>query len=203
MQTRARWLRGLGFACLTIDLPAHGESDGSRVTFGHSEAAAVEAAVERARQLVPGAPVGVIGISLGGASALLAEDLGVQAMVVESVFAELHTAIRNRCTRFLGPVGALAAGVLELQLRPRLGFGVGDVVPVREIGERPFPLFVLGGELDANTPPAETRALFEAARGPKELWIVPGAAHVDLYHARPAEYERRVGGFLGRWFPEG
>lgn len=51
----------------------------------------------------------------------------------------------------------------------------------------------------ASTAPAtidETRRLFAAARAPKTLWIVAGAAHVDLHHFAPAEYERRVGGFL-------
>ena len=30
----------------------------------------------------------------------------------------------------------------------------------------------------------------------KSLWIVPGAAHVDLHAFAPAEYERRVGSFM-------
>jgi len=36
-----------------------------------------------------------------------------------------------------------------------------------------------------------------AARGePKSLWIVAGAAHVDLHAFARADYERRVGGFM-------
>ena len=38
--------------------------------------------------------------------------------------------------------------------------------------------------------------LFAAAPEPKSLWIVDGAEHVDLHAYAPAEYERRIGGFL-------
>jgi fermentation-respiration switch protein FrsA (DUF1100 family) len=53
------------------------------------------------------------------------------------------------------------------------------------------------GAVGRHTRIAETRRLFDAARGdPKSLWIVPGAAHVDLHAFVPLEYERRVGGFV-------
>jgi fermentation-respiration switch protein FrsA (DUF1100 family) len=42
------------------------------------------------------------------------------------------------------------------------------------------------------------RALHAAAPGPKEFWEVPGADHVDLRDAAPAEYERRILDFLAR-----
>lgn len=39
--------------------------------------------------------------------------------------------------------------------------------------------------------------MFAAARASdKSLWIVQGAAHVDLHAFAVADYERRVGGFL-------
>ena len=39
---------------------------------------------------------------------------------------------------------------------------------------------------------------FAAAGEPKQLWKVPGAEHTGGIDARPAEYERRVIGFLDR-----
>ena len=37
---------------------------------------------------------------------------------------------------------------------------------------------------------------YDAAREPKEIWLVPGAGHTGGIEARPAEYERRVVGFF-------
>jgi hypothetical protein len=50
--------------------------------------------------------------------------------------------------------------------------------------------------------PAErpaNRAFFEAARGHKAIWEVPGSGHIGGTEAQPAEYERRITGFFDRW----
>ena len=41
-----------------------------------------------------------------------------------------------------------------------------------------------------------TETFYEAAREPKEIWLVPGAEHTDGIEAQPEEYERRVVGFF-------
>jgi len=46
------------------------------------------------------------------------------------------------------------------------------------------------------TSAAETRRIFAAVHGDKQLWLVDGAAHVNLYRYAGQEYARRVGGFL-------
>jgi fermentation-respiration switch protein FrsA (DUF1100 family) len=57
-------------------------------------------------------------------------------------------------------------------------------------------VFVISGMADDRTTPAQTRAVFARAPDPKRLWLVPGAAHVDLDRFAGAEYERRVLEFL-------
>jgi pimeloyl-ACP methyl ester carboxylesterase len=57
--------------------------------------------------------------------------------------------------------------------------------------------FVYGEKGQPGERPAN-RAFYAAARGPKELWEVPGSGHMKGIEARPAEYERRVVGFFDR-----
>ena len=50
--------------------------------------------------------------------------------------------------------------------------------------------------------PAErpaNRAFYEAARGRKAIWEVPGSGHIGGTEAQPEEYERRVVEFFDRW----
>jgi fermentation-respiration switch protein FrsA (DUF1100 family) len=60
----------------------------------------------------------------------------------------------------------------------------------------PTPLFLIyadpgqGGEAELQ------ETFYEAAREPKQLWLVPGAGHTGGIEAQPAEYERRVVGFF-------
>ena len=84
---RARLLAADGVAVLLFDFQAHGESGGSRITFGKLEGMDAAAAVRFARGRAPGEPLGAVGISLGGAAALLGPGvLDVDALVLEAVY---------------------------------------------------------------------------------------------------------------------
>jgi alpha-beta hydrolase superfamily lysophospholipase len=197
MVDRARFLTRAGYSALLFDFQAHGESPGEHITFGFLESRDARAAVELVRRRFPGQPVAAIGSSLGGASAVLADPpLGLDALVLESVYPAVEEATANRLRIFLGPLGPPLAPLLLVQLRPRLGIDPAELRPIDHVGGVGCPVFVLGGTEDGRTPPEETRALFARAREPKRLWLVPGAAHVDLHGFAGAEYERRVLGFL-------
>ena len=53
---------------------------------------------------------------------------------------------------------------------------------VDKIGDVATPVFIVHGENDKIVPIRFGRALFEAAREPKENWWVPGGGHEDLHH---------------------
>ncbi|HEY0180564.1 MAG TPA: alpha/beta fold hydrolase, partial [Dokdonella sp.] len=72
MLGRARFLAAAGYAVLLIDFRAHGESGGDAITFGRLESRDARAALAFLRDAAPGERVGVIGVSMGGAAALLA-----------------------------------------------------------------------------------------------------------------------------------
>jgi fermentation-respiration switch protein FrsA (DUF1100 family) len=44
-----------------------------------------------------------------------------------------------------------------------------------------MPLLIVHGEADAVVPPDHAIALYEAARPPKTLWLVPGAGHIAAF----------------------
>lgn len=194
MLARARWLQREGIASFIVDLPAHGESGGERITFGRHEAAAVDAALGWLRTRVPAERIGAIGVSLGGASLLFAQrQPELHALVVESVYPTILNAVQARLTMRLGPVaGRAVAPLLLVQLPLRLGLSPDELRPVDAVAQVGAPLLVAAGTDDRHTPWAETERLFAAARAPKTLWAVPGAAHVDLHAFDPVAYEARL-----------
>ena len=67
------------------------------------------------------------------------------------------------------------------------------------VGESTTPaFFVYGGKGQYVERPAN-RGFYAEARGPKEIWEVPGSGHIGGIDARPKAYEERVVGFLDRW----
>jgi pimeloyl-ACP methyl ester carboxylesterase len=196
----AAWLSGLGYAALTIDFRGHGQSDMAPRSFGLREASDARSAFEWLKRRQQGAPVAVIGNSLGGAAALLgpAGPLRADALVLQAVYPDIRRAIRNRIADRLGAAPArLLEPLLSFQSKPRFGAWPGDLSPVEALRRYPGPVFVLGGEEDSYTPPQETRALFAAARGRKALWLVPGRDHAAMGRLSDAPYRERLGRFLG------
>lgn len=202
MLDRARWLNRLGYSTVLIDFQAHGESPGDHITVGYLEKYDARAAVAFARNEHPGEPIGVIGLSLGGAAALLASPLDIDALVLESVYTDINKAVYNRVYSKLGPAAPVAATLLLAQLRPRLGISPAALRPIDHIAEAGCPVYILSGAADHHTTLADTEALFARAVEPKALWLVDGAAHVDLLNYAPEDYRARVGGFLEHCFRE-
>lgn len=199
MLQRARFLKRNGYGTLLIDLPAHGESPGERITFGAREAAGVVAALGFLRQEALNERIGVIGVSLGAASVVLAAPLPPpDAVVLESMYPTIDEAVSNRLTARLGAWGRYLAQPLLWQLPMRAGISTGDLRPIDGLPRLRAPVLIASGADDQHTPWVETVRLFDAANEPKQLWRVDGAAHVDLHAFAPQDYERHVLHFLAR-----
>src|SRR5207248_5731074 len=81
-----------------------------------------------------------------------------------------------------------------------IGAKTADVVPERaaaRLGDR--PLLVIHGADDGLVMPESARRIFEAASGPKELWIVLDCQHGQAPAVAPEEYRKRVNSFFARW----
>ena len=202
MVPRAQVLRQHGFSVLLIDLQGHGESTGRRITFGKLEGLDEAAAISLVRNKVPTERVGLIGVSLGGAAAVLGPGpLPIDALVLESVYLDIDAALANRLRAGLGRVAGplftpLLTPAFELLLPPILGVTPSELRPIDHVGAVKAPILLLSGTEDDRTPPDETRDLFDHAPEPKQLWLVPGAAHVDLERYNADAYWSHVLPFL-------
>jgi fermentation-respiration switch protein FrsA (DUF1100 family) len=197
MVGRAEMLHRAGYGVLLFDFQAHGESPGRHITMGYLESGDARAAVAYARARAPGRFIGVIGVSLGGAAALLgAEPLPVDAVVLEAVYPDIEAATANRLSIRIGWLGRLLSPLLLVQLGPRLGIGAADLAPIAAISRVRAPILVIAGGADRHTTPEDSARLFEAAREPKQLWTIPGAAHVDFAEYARQAYAERVLSFF-------
>lgn len=197
MLGRARLLADHGYAVLLIDLPGHGESVGGPITLGWREADAVSAALNWLHAQRPDDRVGVIGASMGGAAVLLRQPTaGFDAVVLEAVYPDARSALDNRLRMRLGELGTWLAPLLSVQFQPRTGVSLDALRPVDHIADLHAPVLVIGGQANQHTTVEQTRQLHARAVAPKALWLVPGAAHVDLQRYAPDDYAGKVLPFL-------
>ncbi len=197
MLSRAKFLNAQGYGVFLIDLQGHGETFGDRITFGARESEDVEAAVAFLRKSFPSERIAAIGVSLGAAAIVLASHpLRLDAVVLESLHPTIEESVENRLRLHLGEFGPALSPLLLWQLSFRLGISPGELNPITRVGNLNAPLLLISGTDDRHTTVAETERLFEAARQPKEMWIVPGGGHFNMHAYAGKEYEYRILDFL-------
>jgi len=196
---RAEFLRASGYSLLLFDQQAHGASPGENITFGYLESLDARAAVAYVRSELPDERVGYLGVSQGGAAALIgSEPLEVDALIVEAVYPTLREAVTNRVALRLGPVSRLVAPFLLVQSGLRIGVDPDSIAPIHGIADIRAPLLLIAGARDRHTTLAESERMFAAAREPKELWVLREAAHQNFHELEPRGYEQRVLEFFAK-----
>lgn len=197
----AAWLAGLGYATLTIDFRGHGQSDLTPRTFGINEAMDAQAAFDWLKRRQGGAPVAVIGISLGGAASLLGKDgpLRADALILQAVYPDIRHAIRNRiASRTAMGIGYLLEPLLSFQAPLRFGVWPSRLSPLSALSRYRGPVLVIGGQEDRSTPLNESLAMFATAQGAKELWLVPTGDHAEICNLADAAYRDHIRRFLAK-----
>lgn len=150
--------------------------------------------------------VGLFGLSKGGGTGLFiaAEDPYLRCFVTDGMFGTLTTMIpfMAQWVMIFTKRRWLASRIPTWYLRHFARITLRKVEEdrnvnypslVRELGKlSPRPLLMIHGGGDTYIKPDMARALFDAAREPKEFWLVEKAKHNQAFHLANAEYKRRV-----------
>jgi fermentation-respiration switch protein FrsA (DUF1100 family) len=195
----ALWRKG--FNVITYSYRGMPGSDRAPITFGIKEVLELQAVIAFARKRIPNARIGLLGYSMGAVVTLLgaAGEPGVQALVLDSPFSNLRQLLVELTRGGLKLPGSpfvwLAGVMFWLRTRSRLS----DCSPIEVLSSlEPRPLFLIHGGADQMTSVNHSRRLYDAYRGPREIWIVQGAPHTGAYFADRPLYVERVAGFFAR-----
>jgi pimeloyl-ACP methyl ester carboxylesterase len=193
-----------GFNLMYFDFRSHGESDGEITTIGGLETIDFDAAVDwlKANRPDHAKNVGVFGLSMGAAVAVasMPKHAFLKCAVVESPFSDYRTVIKrwgwNHMRVPYYPIIAITLMILRARVKDPAIDAFNPVESAPKISPR--PLFVIGGANDRLMTPEDVTKVFNAAREPKQLWIVPDAWHAKCREAAGMEYDTRVTGFFKR-----
>jgi alpha-beta hydrolase superfamily lysophospholipase len=144
-----------------------------------------------------------LGESMGAGIALqsAAVDPRIEAVVAEAPFASLREASYDyaglRWSPLLGKtLFAPFSWTLMYRGESLAGFSAAGVSPEKAVAARPFPVLLICDGLDVALPCRHSEMIYAAARGPKQLWVVPGAYHTAALGFQPEEFRRRVLAFF-------
>jgi pimeloyl-ACP methyl ester carboxylesterase len=192
-----------GYSLVMMDARGHGASDGAMVTYGWSERHDVQAIVDALLASERPHCLFASGESMGASVALQAAAIEprIEAVVAESAFRDLREVSYDyaglRLSPLVGKTLLRPVAIFGLRAAEREGgFRAEDVSPEKAVAARAFPVLLICGLDDRNIPARHTRAIYAAAAGPKQIWLVPGAGHTQVLGRAPEEFERRMAQFF-------
>jgi pimeloyl-ACP methyl ester carboxylesterase len=209
--SQSEFLLRAGYSVVMMDARAHGASEGTIATYGWLERNDTRAIIdallhsESSTSLTSSTSstsfshVFALGESMGAGIALqsAAADPRIEAVVAEASFANLREASYDYAGLRRSPLFGMTvfrpfSWTLLYRGEELTGFPIAEVSPEKAVASRPFPMLLICDEKDEALPCRHTRRIYAAARGPKQLWEVPGAFHTAALGFQPAEFHRRV-----------
>jgi len=204
MLRQANLLHERGYNTLLFDFRNRGESEGDAVTLGYYEQDEALAALAYLKTLPEVDPkrIGVLGASMGAATAIMAaaksDDL--RAVVADSPFKSAGSVVAQSFEHFISLPPFPYAPITLQFVAWRTGITPSHLVPL-EVVDRisPRPLLLVHGTADTSINYEASQALYAQAREPKELWLIPDIGHTQGAQKVPEEYAARIGAFFDRW----
>ncbi len=195
-----KFIHAAGYPAIVLDEIDHGDSDhaGWGAGYGWPQRDDVLSAAAALRERGY-REVGALGVSQGAAAAILAQAQAhsLDAIVSDSCYANLGALLRR-----LPSMARLNPLFLDTILWES-GFWIGrspdriaPAAAAADLGN--CGLLVIQGGADPLVPAADGEAIYRAARGNKQIWIVPAAGHIGALGVAPVEYARAVIAFFDR-----
>ena len=194
----------LHYNVLLPDLRFAGQSEGDHIQMGWKDRIDVLQWMNIANEIFGDSTQMVVhGISMGGATTMMVSGEKQQPYVkcfVEdcgytSVWDEFSHELKSSFHLPAFPLMYTTSWLCE----KKYGWNFKEASSLKQVEKCELPMLFIHGDKDTYVPTWMVYPLYEAKPEPKELWIVPGAAHALSYKENKQEYTDKVRDFVGRY----
>lgn len=190
--------RDMGHNTLVVDQRAHGKSEGKTICFGIKEKYDCLAWANYAAKRFGDIPIVLSGVSMGGATVLMASELdlpeNVRCIVADCPYSSPKEIIASECKK-MGIPPRLGMPFVKLGARIfgnlRLSGSAEEAVKNTRV-----PILIIHGEADRFVPCEMSRKIFSANPEMITLETFPDAAHGISYILEPERYEKITRRFM-------
>jgi hypothetical protein len=195
-----------GYNVLLPDSRSLGESGGLSISWGFFEKDDVSAWVSWLKKNNAGSKIGIHGISMGAATALLhraahGEAENIAFYISDSAYNDFQSLIIRQVNLITGlgtneHMPKIILFYLRAAARYEDGIDLDAISPQQAIKESSIPVLFLHGEADSLVMPQMSRDLYDAASGKKMIAFFKDSPHASGIYTNGDEYRRTVGSFL-------
>ncbi|MBI5464600.1 MAG: alpha/beta fold hydrolase [Ignavibacteriales bacterium] len=189
-----------GYNVFLYDSRAHGESGSAFCTYGYYEKRDVATVIDylEKRKDARLGKIGVFGTSMGAAVAIQAAAIEprVAGVVAEASFTDLRTIFVDYQRRIVKLPWHFLRNVAMTRSQRIANFKGRLVSPLEDLKRITVPLLFIHGTKDSFIKPEYSQELFEAAKEPKQLLLIEGADHNDVWDVGGKKYENTIVSFF-------
>jgi len=204
MGNYGKYYKEKGFHVFMADNRGHGESGGNYVGFGWLDRLDyilwMNTLLER---LGNDTQIVLHGISMGASTALMisGEDnvpKQTAAIVSDCGFSSVEDEIKYQIKTFFHLPTFPIVNIGSLASKLFAGYSFKEASAIKQVKKSNIPIFIIHGDADTYNPAYMAHAIYNAAAGEKEIWIVPSVDHAMSYYDNPIEYFHKVEEFLNK-----
>ena len=196
----ARSLYDKGFNIFLYDSRQHGESEGYYCTYGFYEKYDVSAVISflHSRKGIRIGKIGIFGTSMGGAVAIQAAaiDTRISAIVSEGTYTALRVVFVDYQKRIIKLPWHFLRNIALVHSQKMANFKARLVSPIEDIKRVHVPILIVHGKNDSFIKSDYSKLLFDAANEPKQLLLIEGAEHNDVWEIGGDMYENSIVSFF-------
>jgi uncharacterized protein len=196
----ARSLYNKGFNIFLYDSRQHGESEGYYCTYGFYEKHDVSAVISylQSRKDIKIGKIGVFGTSMGGAVAIQAAaiDPRIACIVSEASYTALRVVFVDYQKRIIKLPWHFLRNIALVQSQKMANFKARLVAPIEDIKRVHVPVLIVHGKNDSFIKSNYSKLLYDAANEPKQLLIIDGAEHNNVWEIGGETYENSIATFF-------
>jgi len=190
-----------GYNVLIYDQRNHGQSEGRFTTMGAFEQIDAKTVVEYAKKKSGKGVVGLHGVSMGAATALMTAaltpyvDFVIEDCGYTSTIDELSYRLKEDYQLPPFPFVQIAEAIA----RKKYGFDFHSYSPLKAVKQMEIPVLFLHGDKDTFVPYNMVHALYRAKKGKKEFHGFKDSIHATSYSDHKREYKEVVYAFLDKY----
>ncbi len=189
-----------GWNALLIDQRAHGLSEGRYISMGWKESRDILSWIDSITAFDGEAEIILHGISMGGATVMMAAGLSlpenVKGVIEDCGYTSVWDIFAHQMKKLyhLPPFPMLS--LTSLICRLRFGFTFKEASALDRIKQAKVPVLFIHGDADSFVPFCHMDRLYQSCASPKQKVVIKGAGHAFAYRCDPALYSKSVEDFI-------